>query len=105
MGIESEDDRLAFLDADEFGVEATYTSVLGGAPRTISGIFDAAAQAVDLGLEVQLASTSPQFLVRTADLTSSGRHGDVFVINGSTYKAVDVSPDGTGMSTVKLELQ
>ena len=105
MAVENAEDRLAFLDPDEFGVEAAYTPVSGGAARTVSGIFDAAAQAIDLGLSLQVASTGPQFLVRTADLTGNGQQGDQFVIAGVTYKAVDVSPDGTGMTTVKLERQ
>jgi hypothetical protein len=105
MTIETDADRLIFLAADEFGSTATYTAVTGGASASVNGIFDDAAQAIDLGLGVQVASTGPQFIARTSDLTNGGRQGDTFVIGGTTYKAVDVSPDGTGMTTVKLEKQ
>lgn len=105
MTLETDADRLIFLSADDFGVEASYTPVSGGSTSTIKGIFDAAFTAVDLGLDVPVTSVGPQIVVRSSDLAASGRQGDTFVISGSTYKAIDVQPDGTGMTTVRLEKQ
>ena len=105
MAIESDADRLLFLDTDVFGVTATYTAVTGGSPVSIAGIFDAASTSLDVGLEVAVASTAPQFLARTSDLTNGGRQGDTFVIGGTTYKAVNIEPDGTGFTTVRLARQ
>lgn len=105
MPVETAADRLQFLNTDEFGVEATYTPVSGGASSTVKGIFDAATQAIEVGLEVAISSTSPQFQCRTADLTNGGKQRDTFVIAGVTYKAKDVQPDGTGMTVVMLEKQ
>jgi hypothetical protein len=105
MAVESAADRLIFLSADDFGVEASYTPVAGGAAATIRGIFDAAFTAVDLSLDVPVTSVGPQIIVRSADLSSGGRHGDTFVIAAATYKARDVQPDGTGLTTVRLEKQ
>ena len=104
MGVETDVDRLQFLDLDEFAVEAAYTPLAGGT-STIKVIFDAAANEIDLGLQVAIASAAPQVVVRTSDLSNGGRQGETFVIEGVTYKAVDVSPDGTGFSVVKLEKQ
>jgi hypothetical protein len=105
MAVETAADRLAFLNSDEFGVDASYTPLAGGGPTAIKAIFDAAAQALEIGLEVAIQSTAPQVWVRTSDLASGGRQGDTFVIDGTTYKAVDVQPDGTGMTRVMLEKQ
>lgn len=105
MGIESAADRLVYLDPDVFGTEVTYTAVGGGAPAAITGIFDAAAEAIELNMGVAIASVAPQVVVRTSDLANGGRQGDTFVIEGNTYKAADVSPDGTGFTTVRLERQ
>lgn len=103
MTIESDADRLLFLDEGDFAVTATYTSVGGGAATSVKGIFDANTQAIEVGNEVAIASTAPQFLCRSADLTNGGRQQDTFVIDGTTYKAVDIQPDGTGMTTVRLQ--
>lgn len=105
MPVETDADRLQFLDTDAFGVEATYKPVTGGAASTIKGIFDAASTAIEVGLEVSISSTSPQFHCRTSDLTNGGKQRDTFVIAGVTYKAKDVQPDGTGMTMVMLERQ
>lgn len=104
MAVENAADRLQFLDLDEFAVPADYTPLAGG-QVIIPVIFDAAAKEIDLGLQVAIASAAPQVVVRTADLSNGGRQGETFVIEGVTYKSVDVSPDGTGFSTVKLERQ
>ena len=105
MPIESAADRAIFTAAADFGLVATYTSISGGASRSISGIFDAAYVDVSIGLEQGFGSVGPRILVATADLTAGGREGDIWVINSLTYKTTMSEPDGTGMSNVKLEKQ
>ena len=105
MPVETSADIAMMLSADDWGTAVSYTPVSGGAPRTINGIFDAAAKALEVGLEVQIASTGPQLTVATADLSEGGRQGDVFIIGDVTYRATDVQPDGTGVTLVQLERQ
>lgn len=105
MGVETEADRLSLLDEDVFGTVVTYTPAGGGGSSSIKVIFDAASKAIDVGLEIQIASTGPQVIARTSDLSGGGRKGDTFVIDGVTYKATDVQPDGTGMTLIPLERQ
>jgi hypothetical protein len=103
MPVETAADRANFLTAADFGVVAVYTAVSGGAARPISGIFDHAWAEITVGLEVGINSVSPRILVQTADLTSGGREQDLWVIEGVNYGSVDNQPDGTGMTSVRLE--
>lgn len=102
MGIESDTERSAFLSTDDFGQSATFTPS-GGSSSTISGIFDAADGLVDLGGRVGITSDSPQFHCRTSDV-SSAAEGDALVTGGVTYAVRDVIDDGTGMTTLMLEV-
>lgn len=105
MAVESAADRLAFLDTDEFGVEATYTPAGGGASSTVKGIFDNTFIEADAEAEVNVQASVPVFTCRTADLTSGGVFNDQLVISGVTYKAKIIRPDGTGMTSLFLEKQ
>ena len=102
MGIESDTERSAFLSTDDFGQSATFTPS-GGSSSTISGIFDAADGLVDLGGRVGITSDSPQFHCRTSDV-SSAAEGDALVTGSVTYVIRDVIDDGTGMTTLMLEV-
>jgi hypothetical protein len=92
MGVESAEDRLSFLDPDEFGIAATVGTA------TVYGIFDDAHEAI---FDDEVGTTAPQFVCRTADVTSVVR-GTSIVINSVTYKVTAVEPDGTGMTTLVL---
>lgn len=102
MGIESDTERSAFLSTSDFAQTATFTPS-GGSSSTISGIFDAADGLVDLGGRVGITSDSPQFHCRTSDV-SSAAEGDALVTGGVTYAVRDVIDDGTGMTTLMLEV-
>ena len=106
MPVESAADRATFLSADEFGVTATFTHS-GGAAAEINGIFDNDYLDVEVEGEVGVASRSPRFVCRTADLDDAGgaNDGDSLVVSGTTYKVRIVKPDGTGMTEMKLEKQ
>jgi hypothetical protein len=98
--VETADDRLIMLS--DFGVDATYTPD-GGSPSTIKTIFLNEYYSVDAGT-VGMEMSQPIAVIRTADAPNLA-HNDTFVISAITYKAVNVRPDGTGMTEVALEEQ
>ena len=100
MAIETDSDRAAFVDSDEFGAVCTF----GGNP--IDGIFDNGFVQVqdETGQVVGTESLSPVFICRSSDVTGIA-HGSTLVIGGVTYKARSIQPDGTGMTTIELEAQ
>ncbi len=102
MAIEDAADRALFLDADEFGVEGTYTKS-GQAAATLSGIFDRESIAVALGAALDLDDTDPQFLVAESDLPAGAGHGDAVTIASENWTVKNIQPDGTGMAVIKLE--
>lgn len=102
MAVESAADRLVFLDADDFGVEATWTKAAGGA-STLTGIIENAAGLMQGFVETGYVSAGPSFVFRTADMPATGAQGDTLVVDAVTWKIVTVLPDGTGMSRATLE--
>jgi hypothetical protein len=98
--VETANDRLIMLS--DFGVDATYTPD-GGSPSTIKTIFLNEYYSVDAG-SVGMEMSQPIAVIRTADAPNLA-HNDTFVISAVTYKAVNVRPDGTGMTEVALEEQ
>lgn len=105
MPVESAADRATFLSADEFGVTATYTPAAGGDSSEINGIFDKEYVEINVESEAAVAGTHPMFHCRTADLTDGGSFDDTLVIDGTTYLAKHIRPDGTGMTQLFLEQQ
>lgn len=103
MAIESAADRAMFLDADEFGVTATYRKYGTATDIPITGIFDAEHSVGAIGGDIEIASVSPQFLARSADLPSGAADRDSVTVDGTAYKVRFVEPDGTGMTVLKLE--
>lgn len=87
------DDLAAFFDVAEFGVQAT--------PATgpaITVIFDRAF-VEQLGID----ATMPVAIARTADVSGLVR-GSVLTIAGVAYRVTSTQPDGTGITTVYLEV-
>jgi hypothetical protein len=101
MAVESAADRLSFLDADEFGVTASYVHD-GGAAIEVSGIFDAEHQMLGLG-DGDIASVGPEFNCREADLPAGYGDGDEITVNAVLYFVRHPEPDGTGMVKLRLE--
>jgi hypothetical protein len=113
MPVETDEDRLAFINPDEFGVVASYTSREPGAlPTPINGQFDAEGSNWNPnrwnGTEYQMQngahmeSEGPTFLCRTSDLNKGGRQRDVLVISEVTYRVEGKKPDGTGFTVLLL---
>lgn len=102
MAVESAADRAAFVDTDEFGIEATYTPQTGAAV-TLDGIFDEPFAEVDVDAGVGVLSKTPTFVCRTADLPSTKKQGDAVTIDGTGYVVRELQADGTGMTTVVMD--
>jgi hypothetical protein len=94
VGVESTEDRLSFLNPEEFGTEAVVNNA------KVCGIFSDAYAAID-EVTGEAATTAPQFLCRSADITAVGR-GTTVRINSIDYKVIDIQPDGTGMTRLIL---
>ena len=92
--IESASDRLAFLDFDDFAVQAIYSGT--GFPV----IFDRESALLDLG-EVGLESSRPVATARTEDVSAIAS-GSTITINGDPFKVTANRPDGTGFSILVL---
>jgi hypothetical protein len=108
MAVESAADRATFLSADDFGSTVTYVSANTGTPVSITGIFDAEYVEYRTDGDAAVASVSPMFLCRTADLAATdngGDEGDYVVIGEETYVCRIFRPDGTGMTAIMLEKQ
>ena len=101
MAVETAADRAVFVDADDFGVAATYTPQ-GGSAETVNGIFDNDIVEVDAGGGVPMAVRQPRFNCRTADV-SGAVDGDALTVNSTAYTIRVVDHDGTGMTTLALE--
>lgn len=112
MSVESDEDRLTFLDPKDFGVEAVYTPRTG-APVTVAGIFDNEHSTFNpnrfmAGPEIAMqgapnfTSTGPTFKCRRADLPDGGRQRSTIVVEGVNYSVHDKQPDGTGLIVLVL---
>ena len=101
MAIETDTERLIFLDTDDYGQSATYT-VQGGSAATIKGILDKESDDIEGGGEVGVVYSTTTFTCRTSDC-SSASFGDALVTGGVTYSVRVVEPDGNGMTVLTLE--
>lgn len=77
----------------DFSVAATLD---GGA---VTGIFDNG-YIESFGM----ASRNPSYMLPSADV-GSATQGSTLVISSATYRVTSVQPDGTGVTTLALELQ
>lgn len=100
MAVETAADRAVMLSVDDFGTLAVYRR--SGVNYSVAGIFDNAYIPVDIG-EVEYTSTVPEFTVRTADLPNGATAGDLLTVNGTQYTVVNVEPDGTGVTRLRLK--
>ena len=97
MAAESDSDRAAFLDTDDFGEAVT----IGG--QSVEGIFDDEYLGSDIG-EAIVSSSEPRFVCRTSDLPAITYDSTTLVRGATTYVIVEPQDDGTGMTTLILRL-
>ena len=97
------EDLGAFLQTDDFAVEAIIVSA-EGASRYVSGIFDEPFLDAQLG-EYSFDGAQPRFTGRAADLVGVARRDEV-TIGGVVYLALGAPQnDGTGMAVLPLVKQ
>jgi len=90
------EDFTPFIASTEFASSATLNGV------TVAGIFDRAYEMAGAGVP-GLASSVPTFSLPTANVPSSPV-GKSLVIGSTSYTVAEHHPDGTGWSTLLLEL-
>ena len=104
MAVETATDRAAFVNPDEFGLEAVWTPA-GEEAASLNAVFDEASETRFAGPGVDVVA--PMIVVRTADIpenAAAGEYsGDRILISGRTFIPRTIEPDGTGMSRVLLE--
>lgn len=96
------EDHSIFFDVDGFAIAFTYTPA-GGASVSLKGIFDEAYFEQSGAFDV--SGNQPQIMFETASLASAPAYGDAVCINETPFLIVEVQPDGTGITTLKLEKQ
>lgn len=100
MPVETEADRRAFINTDEFGREAVYTAP-GGPPRTIAVLDDW--QALDLMADTSagVEADSLKILALASDVPDTSRNARL-VLDGITYWIAAAKPDGLGFVFLSL---
>lgn len=115
MGIENDEDRLAFFDADDFGYTAVI-SITGGATLTVVGNYDSPALTRGLKQNNQfsfnqgqeVSGNKPCFRCTTASIPGVRNGRATLQITDQdgndvgTFTAFDVQHDGTGLTEIRL---
>lgn len=84
------------------GESVTYTPA-GGAPESVTGIFDGVSVEVDMEQGLSVQSTDPSLSVHLADLAVEPTVGDAITVRGVSYTIAEIHPDGQGDARFKLE--
>lgn len=102
MGVETDEDRAVFVDPDEHGVLVVWYR--GSTPHPFTAIFDAEYQLLTTPLlDGGAEGSEPQIQCRDMDLPPDASQGDAVVVAGRNCTAVEIKPDGTGMTVVRLQ--
>ena len=102
MAIETDADRDVFVEPDDFGVAATWNA--GAGPVSVNGIFEDSYFGIDAGnLEFTQSGARIQFLVKSSSIPAGAAQGNPVVVDSVQYKVLEIQPDGTGMTVVRLE--
>ncbi len=90
-----------FLNTGEFAEVATY-EFADGHVQTLDGIFDEEETSVDIGSEVDIMQSGPQFVVDTDKFERNPGLSDSVIIRNRTFNVKEVHPDGTGVTVLTL---
>lgn len=109
MPVETAADRAAFVNADEFGVAVAWDRA--GTVSTFDAIFDADYQLLATAFdEGGQEGAAPQIVCPSSSLPFGAAHKDTLTVTNpetlaliGTYRVVEIKPDGTGMTTVRLQ--
>jgi hypothetical protein len=101
MPVETDADRAAFLNANEFGEAITWT--VGATPSTLTVVPYAGSLRIerDEGLAVLLSNAA--FTCRSADVPVGAGKGDAVTFRGTACAVESIEADGAGMSLVRLK--
>lgn len=97
---------MIYNDVDHFfrpgvtSMDAVYTN-LENESRNIQVIFDIPSASVNIQ-NFEITSSNPKATAKSADVTDA-EEGCSLVINGATYKIIDVRPDGYGLTELSLK--
>jgi hypothetical protein len=102
MAIETDADRRVFVEEDDFAVAVSWVHT--GGTAAFSAIFDddyrlLPADFVEAGAE----GSAPQIQAVSADVPAGGKQGDAVTVNATAYTVVEIKPDGTGMTVIRLQ--
>jgi len=98
MGVESDFDRLSFLNEEEFAVEVTLYP--NSDPRPINAVYDSGHIEIANGVSV-ISTAQPSLTTRTKDVNDV-EQGDEILIEGRLHTVTDIQPDGTGMTMLMV---
>lgn len=95
------DDLGAFLDVDDFAIEAVVTPQ-EGADFSVRGIFDDPYLNAQLG-EYELDTTQPRLTCKESAVLGKVSRGDMVEIDGRAFDVLtEPQRDGTGMAVLML---
>lgn len=102
MPVETDDDRRLFVQDDDFAVPVLWAH--SGGMAHFYAIFDADYQLLSSAfLDAGVEGASPQIHACSADLPPAAAQGDGVTVAGGSYRVVEIKPDGTGMTIVRLQ--
>lgn len=96
------EDLTPFFDTNDFAVEATIKNPDNSTLRTANVIFDDGRQNAGL-LNAGIEVPNTTMRCKTADLASV-THNHKVTIGATTYRIINRQDDGTGVSTVALQV-
>lgn len=73
-----------------------------GSAITIRAVFQDSHLEVDPTTGGVISVQQPEMLIRNADLPFAPRAGDAVAVRGTTYRVVDVQPDGNAATLLRL---
>jgi hypothetical protein len=100
--VESPDDLLVFFNEDDFGTTAVFT-LAGGGTVTALGIYENPVASRGVTENMQVTVQAPTFVCRSVDVANV-TDGDTVVIDGSNHIVRGIITDGTGVTTLMLEV-
>lgn len=101
-GFESEDDRAAFFDEDEFATPVTWETATGETVE-LSGLWNAPVASEPGFATVEVTQALPSLVCRTRTLPASAAQGDRLFVEGAWWRAREIRPDATGLAVIDLE--
>jgi len=104
VAVETDSDRTIFFDTGDFAIVATYAKASGGGAE-ITGIFLNPSINLSTFEEAAGIDRQPSFLCRESDVPSGAKGGDVgdtLTISATTYRVLNLRPDGTGMIQIDM---